>query len=212
MIFFIFIFIFCSLISQIICLRWRFLAVLTHKAHTIQAGSFGACMHSSCARASPTPACVPVGVMWYACVFQIYMSYQVCSEWRLHVVVRSDPRPSSGIYIGMKMAAMRCGKGGRLKGWGKVRRSKGRWRRQWRRRLGHALEIGFLMTHQVWKMTVPDVFHLFVFSGGRWIFPSWLYLSIINSVHHLCVRLEVSLPSLTAVGTAPAQQYPLPLK
>lgn len=39
------------------------LAVFTHKAHTIWAGSFGACMHSSCARASHMPACVPVGVM-----------------------------------------------------------------------------------------------------------------------------------------------------
>lgn len=103
---------FCSLISQIISLRWRILAVSTHKAHTIWAGSFGACMHSSCARASPMPVCVPVGVMWHGCVFLINMLYEMCSQWHLHVAVQSDPRPSSGIYIGMKMVAVGCGRGG----------------------------------------------------------------------------------------------------
>lgn len=95
------------------------LAVFTHKAHTTWAGSFGACMHASCARASHMPACVPVDVMWCACVFQIYMSYRVCSEWHLHVTVRSDPPrpdPSSGIYIRIKTAAVGYEDGGAVKG------------------------------------------------------------------------------------------------
>lgn len=104
-IFFLFLFLFCSIISQIICLRWRFLAVFesAHKAHTIGMEGFGG-LHALlvCKQASPMPVCVPVGIMWYTWVFQIYMWYQVCSEWHLHVAVWSDPpQPSIDIYIGM---------------------------------------------------------------------------------------------------------------
>lgn len=91
-IFFLFLFFFCSIISQIICLRWRFLAVSTRKAHTIGMEGFGG-LHALlvCKQASSMPVCVTVGIMWCTWVFQIYMWYQVCSEWHLHVAVWSNP-------------------------------------------------------------------------------------------------------------------------